>query len=83
MPMKPLLSIGSIFTKSPEQGAQTSIYLATSPEVDGVSGKYFSDCKPKTTSEESYDPEVSVFVLRMLSLTSVHGRLHVALAAQT
>jgi hypothetical protein len=57
--LKPLLSLGSLFTKSPEQGAETSIYLATSPEVEGVSGKYFDDCKPVTTSKESYDPEVS------------------------
>jgi NAD(P)-dependent dehydrogenase (short-subunit alcohol dehydrogenase family) len=27
--------------KKPEQGASTSIYLCTSPEVEGVSGKYF------------------------------------------
>ena len=60
--LKPLLSLGSVFTKTPEQGAQTSIYLATSHEVDGVSGKYFSDCKPVTTSKESYDPEVSHLV---------------------
>ncbi|XP_033207586.1 retinol dehydrogenase 14 [Belonocnema kinseyi] len=32
------------FFKSPEQGAQTSIYLAVSDEVAGVSGKYFLDC---------------------------------------
>jgi NAD(P)-dependent dehydrogenase (short-subunit alcohol dehydrogenase family) len=28
-----------------EEGAATSIYLAASPEVDGISGKYFSECK--------------------------------------
>ncbi len=57
--LQPLLSLGSVFTKTPEQGAQTSLYLATSPEVGSVSGKYFDDCKPKTTSKESYDPEVT------------------------
>lgn len=30
---------------SPWQGAQTSIYLASSPEVEGVSGKYFEYCR--------------------------------------
>jgi NAD(P)-dependent dehydrogenase (short-subunit alcohol dehydrogenase family) len=30
---------------TPEQGAQTSLHLATSPEVEGVTGKYFSDRK--------------------------------------
>jgi NAD(P)-dependent dehydrogenase (short-subunit alcohol dehydrogenase family) len=37
----------------PLQGAQTSIYLATSAEVEGVTGKYFADCKPVRSSEAS------------------------------
>ncbi len=32
------------FSKSIAQGAATSCYVATSPELDGVSGEYFSDC---------------------------------------
>jgi NAD(P)-dependent dehydrogenase (short-subunit alcohol dehydrogenase family) len=36
----------SPFVRSSEQGADTSIYLATSPEVAGVSGGYFVDRKP-------------------------------------
>jgi NAD(P)-dependent dehydrogenase (short-subunit alcohol dehydrogenase family) len=43
------------FTLSPEQGAQTSLYVATSPEVAGVSGKYFVDRKPVRSSPASYD----------------------------
>ena len=27
-----------------EQGAATSIYVATSPEVEGITGRYFEDC---------------------------------------
>ena len=34
------------FFRTPERGASSSIYLATSPEVEGVSGKYYYDCKP-------------------------------------
>jgi NAD(P)-dependent dehydrogenase (short-subunit alcohol dehydrogenase family) len=50
----------SLFTRlrgglTPEEGAQTSIYLATSPEVEGVSGKYFAKCKPVQSSPASYD----------------------------
>jgi len=30
--------------KTPEQGAATSVLLATSPELDGVGGRYFEDC---------------------------------------
>jgi len=40
---------------SPEQGAQTGIYLATSPEVEGVTGKYFVKCKAVPSSPASYD----------------------------
>jgi NAD(P)-dependent dehydrogenase (short-subunit alcohol dehydrogenase family) len=36
-----------LFLKSPERGAETSLYLATSPEVEGVTGRYFANCKEK------------------------------------
>jgi NAD(P)-dependent dehydrogenase (short-subunit alcohol dehydrogenase family) len=32
-----------IIARSPEDGARTSVYLASSPEVEGVTGKYFED----------------------------------------
>jgi NAD(P)-dependent dehydrogenase (short-subunit alcohol dehydrogenase family) len=40
---------------SVEKGAQTTLYLATSSEVEGVSGKYFSNCKLIPSSKRSYD----------------------------
>lgn len=43
---------------SPEQGAQTILYLATSPDVERVSGKYFANCKPIPSSKRSYDVAV-------------------------
>jgi NAD(P)-dependent dehydrogenase (short-subunit alcohol dehydrogenase family) len=45
------------FFKSPEEGAQTSIYLASSPEVEGITGKYFINKEPRESSEESYNQE--------------------------
>ena len=42
--------------KATERGARTSIYLASSPEVAGVSGRYFDDCKPKKPHIETHDP---------------------------
>ena len=30
--------------KTPEQGAATSVLLATSPELEGVGGRYYEDC---------------------------------------
>jgi retinol dehydrogenase 14 len=45
------------FMRSPEQGADTLIWLASSPEVEGVSGKYFSDRKEIEAKEIAYDPD--------------------------
>jgi hypothetical protein len=42
------------FTLSPEEGAKTSIYLASSPEVAGVTGKYFDKCKAIKSNAASY-----------------------------
>jgi retinol dehydrogenase-14 len=43
------------FMKSPERGAVTSIYAASSPEVEGVTGAYFANSKATTSSRRSYD----------------------------
>jgi NAD(P)-dependent dehydrogenase (short-subunit alcohol dehydrogenase family) len=40
---------------SPEEGAKTSLYLASSPEVEGVTGQYFVKCKPRRSTPISYD----------------------------
>ncbi|WP_238625508.1 SDR family oxidoreductase [Aggregatilinea lenta] len=40
---------------SPEDGARTIIHLASSPEVEGVSGEYFYDCQRARSSALSYD----------------------------
>jgi NAD(P)-dependent dehydrogenase (short-subunit alcohol dehydrogenase family) len=39
----------------PEEGAKTSIYLASSPEVEGVSGEYFVKCRRAQSSPQSHD----------------------------
>jgi NAD(P)-dependent dehydrogenase (short-subunit alcohol dehydrogenase family) len=50
----PVLKIAQrISAINPEEGAETSIFLCSSPEVKGVTGKYFFKCKPKTSSQES------------------------------
>lgn len=43
------------FLKTPAQGAQTAIHLASAAEVAGVSGRYFSDRKPTSSSRRSHD----------------------------
>ena len=42
--------------RTPERGAETSIYLAASPKVEGVNGKYFADCRETASSPASLDP---------------------------
>jgi retinol dehydrogenase 14 len=43
------------FAITPEQGADTMIYLASSPDVEGVTGRYFDKRKPKASSAISND----------------------------
>ena len=43
------------FFKKPEKGAETSIYLASSPEVEGITGKYFANKKEQKSSDDSYN----------------------------
>jgi NAD(P)-dependent dehydrogenase (short-subunit alcohol dehydrogenase family) len=52
---RPLMSILKRFQITSEEGAQTSLYLATSPEVEGVTGKYVDKCKEKPSVPISYD----------------------------
>ena len=52
---KVLIGMLRPFFRTPEQGAATSIYLASSPAVDGVTGKYFSNCKATRSAKVSYD----------------------------
>jgi NAD(P)-dependent dehydrogenase (short-subunit alcohol dehydrogenase family) len=44
-----------LFAMTPEEGAQTSIYLATAPDVEGQTGQYFVRRKPAASSPESQD----------------------------
>jgi NAD(P)-dependent dehydrogenase (short-subunit alcohol dehydrogenase family) len=45
----------STFGAKPEEGAETSIYLASSPEVEGTTGKYFERKQARRSSRQSYD----------------------------
>ena len=47
------------FFRTPEQGAATAIYLASSPAVEGLSGKYFVDCREARSSRTTYDTELA------------------------
>ncbi len=41
------------------RGAETMVYLASSPGADGVTGGYFVDCQPAPSSALSYDAELA------------------------
>src|SRR5580704_4629773 len=53
------LKISQPFFLSPAKGARTSIYLASSPEVEGISGQYFDKCKPAKSRRWAQDTEAA------------------------
>ena len=52
-------TIGKPFLLTPEKGALTSIYLASSPEVEGISGKYFAKSHEAESNAISHDKDVA------------------------
>jgi NAD(P)-dependent dehydrogenase (short-subunit alcohol dehydrogenase family) len=52
--------LAGAFMKSPDDGARTQVYLASSPEVEGVTGKYFIDAKEARSSDESRDTNLAL-----------------------
>ena len=56
--MQPLaILIASLFFKTAWEGAQTTIYCAVSEDLDGVSGKFFADCKEVKLSQNVSDQD--------------------------
>tara|TARA_B110000495_G_scaffold18520_1_gene13087 strand:- start:86 stop:925 length:840 start_codon:yes stop_codon:yes gene_type:complete len=56
--IKSIVKFGSkLFARTVENGADSSIYLSTSDEVNDVSGKYFFKCRQIKSSKASYDKE--------------------------
>jgi NAD(P)-dependent dehydrogenase (short-subunit alcohol dehydrogenase family) len=62
---KVLVPLMRPFMKSPAEGAATSIYLASSPEAEGITGTYFANSKPKRSSDRSYDRAVAARLWRV------------------
>lgn len=57
---KPLFHLLSrALFKSPEQGAETAVFLASSPDVDGVQGKCFADCRPQVLLDKATDQDMA------------------------
>jgi len=49
------VGVAKRFALSPHEGAETMVYLASSPEVAGMTGQYFHKCRPVTPSKEAQD----------------------------
>jgi len=47
------------FLRGPEQGARTTVFLATSPRVEGVTGRYYKDSREIEPSPQARDPETA------------------------
>jgi retinol dehydrogenase 14 len=47
------------FMKTPARGAATSIHVASAPDLEQVSGRYFAGRKPKRSAKRSYDEAVA------------------------
>ena len=56
---KYLYKLSKPLMKSPAHGAETSIYSASSPEIEGITGRYFINKKIAQSSPESHDRELA------------------------
>jgi NAD(P)-dependent dehydrogenase (short-subunit alcohol dehydrogenase family) len=50
-----VVDVAKFFAISPERGAETLVYLASSADVASVSGEYFYQCRPATPTTEARD----------------------------
>jgi NAD(P)-dependent dehydrogenase (short-subunit alcohol dehydrogenase family) len=57
--MNIIRAVVPLIARSPEKGAETSIYLASSPEVQTITGKYFVDCKVTQPAPQAADSAVA------------------------
>ena len=58
---------------TPDKGAETPVYLAASPEVEGVTGRYFVDCRPAPSASISYDAELAANLWDMSASLTAAG----------
>jgi NAD(P)-dependent dehydrogenase (short-subunit alcohol dehydrogenase family) len=74
-----LRSAMNLISISAEDGAKTQIYLATSDEVEGISGKYYDNCTQAGTSRESNNTDIAhklwELSLSMTELKEPYGKL--------
>jgi NAD(P)-dependent dehydrogenase (short-subunit alcohol dehydrogenase family) len=54
-----IMALPKLFMTTPKQGAETIVYLASSPDANGLNGEYLEKLAVKKSSDESYDEEVA------------------------
>jgi NAD(P)-dependent dehydrogenase (short-subunit alcohol dehydrogenase family) len=54
-----IMALPKLFMTSPEKGAETIVYLASSPDAKGLNGEYLEKLKVKKSSDESYNEEIA------------------------
>src|SRR6267378_636697 len=54
-----IMALPKLFMTSPEKGAETIVYLASSSDAKGLNGEYLEKLKVKKSSDESYDEEIA------------------------
>jgi hypothetical protein len=52
-----MIRVARLFMKTPAQGAAAPIYLASSPEVEGITGQYFVNRKPRSPATPPTTPQ--------------------------
>ena len=60
--VKILYRLARLFFMRPAKGARTSIYLASSPEVDGITGEYFEKCAVAKTAPLARDMALAAWL---------------------
>ena len=78
---KVMITVSRPFPKTSARRADTSIYLASASEVEGVTGQYFADRRPETSNKASYDTAAAAQLwdtsARLTVPTGRHRRLTV------
>jgi NAD(P)-dependent dehydrogenase (short-subunit alcohol dehydrogenase family) len=54
-----MMALPKLFMTSPEKGAETIVYLASSPDANGLNGEYLEKLTVKKSSDESYNEEIA------------------------
>ncbi|MBO0734903.1 MAG: SDR family NAD(P)-dependent oxidoreductase, partial [Methylocapsa sp.] len=61
-PVSLFLPLAKLFAISPARGAETLVYLASAASAEGLSGKYFYECRPVPPSPEAQDDRAALML---------------------